>query len=209
MRNARKKYIRPDDETKPFMARWKTLVRILLVESSVKHAAHVAVEYGDFEDGDSCYPSNERIVRETGYDEKTVRFAWSVMRGLGMAERVGHAVASLRLADEYQLRIPDNWINLPILGPHGQKFTCLNCSKLINPQGNCSVNKASSDRPGGVRFDVAKMCFCPSPRRRGGRSEPDCREMWNREQESIGRLPWHKLGPDVWKLFSESRGDDW
>lgn len=206
-----KRMFAPDDPDKPFMARWKLLTRILLASPSVKHVAHVAVEYADFNDGTSCFPSNERIAREVGCDEKTVRFAWSVLRGVGMARRVGRAVPHQGIADEYELEIPGNWSSLPILGPHNRKFTCLNCGKLINPEGNCSVNSAKGDKPGSdiVRWDVGRMTFCPSPRRKKGREAVDCREAWSRGQAKVGAPVWHMLGQDVWKKLAESRADDW
>lgn len=201
----------PDDEDKPFIARWNMLTRILLVESSVKLVARSAMDYADFYDGSSCHPSNERIGRETGYNEKTVRLAWQVMRGIGMAERVGHGVAHLRLADEYQLCIPDHWQSLPLLGPRGRKFNCLHCHKLFAPQGNCSVNAEPGDAPGGekVRFDLSRMCFCPPPRKTKGREQPACLDLWNQSQAAAGGMTWYQLGEERWKLFRQARGDDW
>lgn len=195
---------RPDDENKVFIARWNMFVRILLVESSVKHIARAAMDYADFEDGGSCRPSNERICRETGYGDKTVRLAWSAMRGMNMAVRVGRGVSYLRMADEYQLQIPDDWSSLPILGPHGRKFSCLHCGKVFNPKGNCTVYKNDE-----IRYNVAELTFCAPPRGKAGRAEPDCRTEWDRGQKLIGAKPFHQLGHDVWKRFREARGDDW
>jgi hypothetical protein len=194
----------PDDEDKPFIARWNMLVRILLVESSVKHIARAAMDYADFGDGSSCHPSNERLARETGYGDKTVRLAWSAMRGMGMAVRVSRGVSYQRIADEYELQIPDNWRTMPILGPHGRKFTCPACGKLFNPKGNCTVYKDDE-----VRFDVAELTFCAPPRKTAGRAEPSCLAVWNKRQAASGSQPFHKTGQDVWKRFQEARGDDW
>jgi hypothetical protein len=199
-----KRMFAPDDEDKPFIARWNRLVRILLVESSVKHVARSAMDYADFDDGSSCHPSNERIERETGYGDKTVRLAWSAMRGMKMAVRVGRGVSYMRLADEYQLEIPNDWNTLPILGPHGRKFNCLHCGKVFNPKGNCTVYKNDE-----VRYNVGELVFCAPPRKRKGRDEPDCQTEWNRAQKAIGAKPFHQLGSDVWKRFREARGDDW
>lgn len=203
--------IRPDDEDKPFIARWNTLARILLIESSVKHIARAAMDYADFADGTSCRPSNERLGRETGYNERTVRTAWAVMRGMGLAIRVAHGTSYLRQADEYELQIPEHWDSLPVLGPHGRKFTCLGCGKLFNPQGNCSVNEHKDDKPGddNVRFDLGKLCFCPAPRKSKGRDDDACIAVWNQRQTRAGSQPWNKLGQERWKNFREARGDDW
>ncbi|GIM88769.1 hypothetical protein [Paractinoplanes toevensis] len=203
--------IRPDDEEKPFIARWNMLARILLVESSVKHIARAAMDYADFDDGSNCRPSNERLARETGYNERTVRFAWSALRGLGMAERVSRGTSYLRQADEYWLQIPEHWANFPILGPHGRKFTCLGCGKLFNPVGNCSVNELPTDAPGAdmVRYDIAKMCFCPAPRKTKGRDDASCLAGWNQAQRKAGSPLWNQLGLERWKLFRQARADDW
>lgn len=204
--------IRPDDDSKSFQRRWNTLVRILLVESSVKLVARTAMDYADWDDGSSCHPSNERLARETGYNERTVRDAWAVLRGLDMAERVRHGVPHKGIADEYQLVIPSGWDGLPILGPHGRKFTCVSCSDLFTPQGNCTLNERPGDKPGSdtVRFDVRKFCFCPRPRRVKGRDVPWCADEWSEEAVRRGLAPWKDLKQnDRWKLFREARSDDW
>lgn len=201
----------PDDDTQPFITRWNTLVRILLVESSVKHIARAAMDFANLDDGASCFPSNERIARETGYSEKTVRFAWSVMRGLGMAERVAGAVPWRGLPDEYRLTIPANWRALPVLGPRASKFACLACGKPFNPQGNCTVNGDPCDEAGSdmVRFDLGRMVFCPAPRESKGRIGVDCRAAWSRWRVNAGGKAWDALREDQWKLLRESRNDDW
>jgi hypothetical protein len=206
-----KRLPRPDDEAKPFIVRWNTLCRILLVESSVKLVARSAVDFANFDNGSSCHPSNERIARETGYSEKAVRFAWSAMRGMGMAERVGNAVSYRRIADEYCLLIPSDWETLPVLGPYARKFTCLGCGKLFIPQGNCSVNAEKSDPKGGdaVRFDLSRLCFCAPPRAKEGRSGDRCVTVWNKRRVDAGQPTWGQMSQDRWDLFREARGDDW
>jgi hypothetical protein len=67
--------ISPDDEDKPFVARWNTLVSALLIEPSIKLVARQACDYGIM-DGEGIYPGNQRLARQTGYDERTVREAW-------------------------------------------------------------------------------------------------------------------------------------
>ncbi|MEV2239586.1 helix-turn-helix domain-containing protein [Micromonospora sp. NPDC049891] len=197
----------PDDEDKPFIARWNVLVRILLVESSVKAVARSAMDFADFDDGSSCHPSNERIERETGLSERTVRTAWQVLRGLGMAERVGYGSPHRKLADEYQLVIPEWWQSLPIYGPHVRKFTCLYCQKLITPQGNCAV-KVDGDKEK-IAFQLRRMVFCPAPRATKGRDALDCLTEWNESQRHDGERTWNQLGDDTWKLFRQARADEW
>ncbi|WP_433732015.1 helix-turn-helix domain-containing protein [Actinoplanes sp. CA-051413] len=180
---------RPDDEDKPFIARWNMLARIILVETSVKMVARAAMDYADFEDGSSCYPSNERIARETGYNERTVRTAWAAMRGMGMAVRVSHGSAYARMADEYQLQIPNHWESLPVLGPHGRKFTCIGCGKVFNPKGNCAVLKGDD-----IRYNVAELSFCAPPRAKKGRDEANCLTEWNIREVKKGEKRFHDRG---------------
>lgn len=197
----------PDDEDKPFIARWNVLTRILLVETSVKLVARSAMDFADFGDGSSCHPSNERIERETGLSERTIRTAWQVLRGLGMAERVAFGSAHRKLADEYQLQIPANWQNLPIYGPYVRKFNCLYCQKLITPQGNCIVEVERGQEQ--VRWKVQRFVFCPPPRATKGRDTVNCFAEWSEHQVLAGAPRWTELGGDVWKLFRQARGDDW
>lgn len=196
--------IRPDDEDKPFVARWNSLIRSLLVESSVKLVARTAMDYADLYDGTGCHPSNERLARETGYSERTVRTAWGTLRGLDLADRVSRGVAHKREADEYDLIIPDGWVNLPLLGPRSRKFTCLNCGKVFIPQGNSELHK-----DGGVRFNVRLFVFCPPPRATKGREEEHCFKVWDHDRRHAGDQTWAQLGKDVWKLFQQARGDSW
>ncbi len=197
----------PDDDGKPFIARWNVLTRILLVEPSVKAVARSAMDFGDFDDGSSCHPSNERMERESGLSERTIRSGWQVLRGLGMAERVGYGSPHRRLADEYQLHIPTHWRSLPTYGPHVRKFHCLYCQKLITPQGNSTFRVEGGQEM--VSFHVQRMVFCPTPRAKRGRDAVDCLTEWNASQRACGEPTFGKLGDDVWKLFRQSRADEW
>jgi len=196
--------IRPDDEEHTFIARWNSLIRILLVEPSVKLVARTAGDHADWKWGTSCYPSNELLIRETGLGERTIRTAWGVLRGTDLAVRTRHAVAHANQSDAYSLIVPDGWEALPVLGPKTRKFTCLYCEKLINPVGNCILRK-----DGSVGFHVDQFVFCPKPRKVNGRDDVWCRLQWDAKQKRRGKRVWDDLGPDVWKLFRESRGDDW
>jgi hypothetical protein len=203
--------VRPDDEELPFTARWNVLIRALLVESSVKLVARTAGDYANLYDrdddrlaGGNTYPGNERLARETGLSERTVRTAWAVIRDLGMAERTKVAaydpVKKKWNADEYQLVIPDGWEGLPILGPNSGKFHCLHCECLFTPQANCKVNAE-----GRVTFEVPRFCFCPPPKDKS--KGPGCFKLWSLERRRAELQPWGEL--DVWKLFRESRGEEW
>lgn len=200
----------PDDEDKPFIARWNMLSRILIVESWVKLVMRAAMDYADFDDGSRCFPSNERLARETGLSDRSIRYAWSIMRGTKMAQRVGNAVAHRGLADEYVLQIPDSWRGLPILGPHGRKFTCQECGKLFNPQGDWVLSgPKEGDKPDTVRFKLHPMTFCPSPSRGPAKHEGGCHERWNEGRRRAKKPQWHALGNDAWTHFRDARSDEW
>lgn len=198
------------DEKVPFSARWNTLVNALLVESSVKLVARTACDHanhydvGEREAGGDTYPGNERLARMTGLSERSVRTAWAVIRGLGMAELVESAsydpIKKRWKADDYRLVIPGNWASLPILGPSMAKFRCLHCANLMTPRANCKVD--SADR---VTFDATRFCFCPPPR--DTTKGIGCFRLWTKGREAAGLQRWSDL--DVWKLFRESRGEDW
>jgi hypothetical protein len=197
--------IRPDDEDKPFVARWNSLARVLLVESSVKAVARAAMDYADFYDGSRCHPSSARIARESLHDERTVRAALAHLRALGMAERVAHGVAHRGIADEYQLHIPPYWDGLAVLGPHSRKFTCLACGKEFNAPAAGRIND-----DGKAVWDLWKLCFCKPPRKKKGRDAPDCWAVWNRDRQLKGEALWSEIGDTArWKLFREARSDDW
>lgn len=202
--------IRPDDEEKPLVCRWNSLIRILLVESSVKLVARNAFDFADYYDtgrgeaGGNTYPGNELLARETGLSERTVRTAWATIRGLGLAERTETArydpVCKTRTADKYQLVIPDGWMHLPVLGPSRAKFRCRHCQHLMTPQANSKVHA-----DGSVTFKVQRFIFCPPPRDKS--KGPGCYELWSAERRKKRLEPWSKL--DAWALFEEARGEAW
>ncbi|MEV6820184.1 hypothetical protein AB0M72_15665 [Nocardiopsis dassonvillei] len=178
-------------------------MRALLVDSSVKHVARAAMDYADFRDGSSCHPSNERLARETGYSERTVRDAWGVMRELRLAERVSHAVSYRGKSDEYRLCIPDGWAEaLPLLGPRSGPFICQYCGDSFNPRGNSEL------QPGGkVVFKMPALTFCPPPRSKRGRQVESCHALWWRQRAEEGKGDWS--ADDAWELFRKARDDDW
>lgn len=202
--------IRPDDEDRPFISRWNSLFRILLVESSVKLVARTACDFanfydmGDKEAGGGAFPGNELLARETGLSERTVRTAWATIRGLNCAERVKTAsfdpIRGKRTADEYQLVIPNGWKSYPVLGPKRGKFRCMHCDRLLTPQANSTAHT-----DGSVTFNVQRFIFCPPPRDKG--KGKGCFVDWTAFRRREGLDPWSKM--DVWKLFRLSRGEDW
>ncbi|MCW2901783.1 MAG: hypothetical protein JWO67_4048 [Streptosporangiaceae bacterium] len=198
--------IRPDDEGKPFVARWNSFIRVLLVEPSVKGVARAAMDHADFDYGTGVYAGNERLARVTGYSERAVRMAWAAMRSLGMAERVGYGSRNGGKADKYDLLIPSNWGNLPILGPHEGRFQCAHCNRAFNPSTSALVLHDD----GGCGWRVKEMVFCPPPKRRKDGPVPEsCCSAWEREQKRDGNRSWEQLGGDVWKVFRQARNDEW
>jgi hypothetical protein len=204
--------VSPDDEDKPFVARWNTLVSALLIEPSIKLVARTACDYG-FMDGENVYPGNERLARQTGYDERTVREAWHFLRAAGMAHRVELSAwtGSRRNADRYELAIPSGWRSMPMLGPHAGKFACQQCGRRFTP-GPCNTwqtrktpkGEAPLTNKDGMRelgWYLWKVVFCPAPQR-GPDKAKGCFSDW--------KLAHGKWGDDrAWKAFSTARGDDW
>lgn len=211
----------PDDEDKPFRPRWNLLTRILLVEPSVKLVAYMAGDYADFDDGSSCYPSVERMTRETGLSDRTVRNGWAVLRGLGMAVRVSRGGSYRGAADEYQLEIPDTWTSLPILGPHGKKFKCPGCGNLFNPDAHSVLTDRTQDKtmPDGVRrakagdtvgWNIGRLTFCSWPSDTRKKGSDACLAVWNAGRRAAKEALWVKLdGAKQWEIFREARNDPW
>lgn len=215
--------LRPDDEDVQFAPRWNLLVRILLVEPSVKLVARTAMDHADFSDGSSCFPSIERMTRETGLSDRTVRNGWAVMRGLGMAVRVSRGSSYRGAADEYQLEIPDSWQSIPILGPHCKKFKCPGCGNLFNPDAHSILADRTKDKtlPDGkprpkagddVAWIIGRLTFCswPSTTKGGTKGNRDCRNAFDRKQRAEGAKLWDELDKEgKWRLFEHARDDPW
>jgi rubredoxin len=194
-----------------FVRRWNTLVSALIIEPTVKLVARTVVDYG-LADGQGIYPGNERIARQTGFGPETVRKAWGILRGVGMAERVTSSYydGSRRTADEYELVIPGNWRTLPVYGPNLRRFHCQQCGKVFDPQAG-TVQRTD----GSVGWSVHRMAFCPkpgAPRKRADGTKarkppPWCYEVWGQGRSERTRF----YGPDcdAWELFRRARGDDW
>lgn len=203
--------ISPDDEDKPFVARWNAFVSALLIDPSIKLVARTACDYGIM-DGEGIFPGNQRLARQTGYDERTVREAWHFLRAAGMAVRTEQSAwtGERRTADRYELAIPGDWRGFPMLGPHAGRFTCPQCGKLFNPQPcNTYVRQKTAsgnlvpiaDRNGirDLRWALWKAVFCPAPR--GGNG---CMYYWERANG-----PWHASSSRCWEMFYKARDDDW
>lgn len=201
--------ISPDDVDKPFAARWNALVSALLIEPSIKLVARQACDYG-FMDGEDIFPGNERLARQTGLTERTVREAWHFLRAAGMAQRIEHSAwtGARRTADRYELVIPDNWRRFPMLGPHAGKFTCQECGKHFNPSpcntwtthkiGKSEVPVTDGDGVRTVAWCLWKAVFCPEPRSGNG-----CLHYWKRANGHWG-------GNDsAWQMYHAARNDDW
>lgn len=194
--------IRPDQPKTPFIARWNGLIRILLVEPSVKLVARTMGDHANFKTGENARPGNELLARVTGYSERTVREALAVLRGLDLAERTSRGTPRVS-ADTYKLVIPSfgEWSCLPIIGPSEDKFTCLGCYEGFEPVGHQTYKPKE-----GVTFDVRRFCFCGPLKTK----TEACLAEWNRQQDRAGRPRWAQLdGPSRWELFRAARADDW
>jgi hypothetical protein len=188
----------------PFVFRWRSLVRVLLFETSVKAVALVAGEYADFGDGSECRPGNPTLIRETSLGDRSVRYAWSVMRAAGMAERISQGSSYRGEADEYQLKIPEHWKGYPVLGPKRGAFTCQYCGEEFNPVGS-SVYKG-----GKVTAKWEKLLFCAEPRAVKGRDADSCSQAWSQQQGQGGGQALFRMPIDEkFELFRKARNDDW
>lgn len=204
--------VSPDDEGKPFVARWNVLVSALLIDPSIKLVARTACDYG-FMDGENIYPGNERLARQTGYDERTIREAWHFLRSARMAHRVEQSAwtGSRRNADRYELAIPSDWRSMPMLGPHAGKFSCQHCGRRFTPAPcntwhmrktpNGEVPATDADGMRELRWFLWKAVFCPAPQR-GPNKGKGCFSDWKRANGGWG-------GEQAWRAFSTARGDDW
>jgi hypothetical protein len=199
--------VRPDDTSKLFITRWTKLVRILLVDPSVKGLARAAGDHCTFKTGVGVYAGNGRLARVTGYSDRAVREGWTVLRALGMAERTGFGSlkGSKRTSDTYDLKIPGNWYNLPVLGPNEGAFTCVYCGDEFNPSTS-SLEIVNGKRT----WKIYEATFCPPPRRRKTGPVPSsCFALWEHDRRGRGLPSWEELDQGVWDLFREARGDDW
>ncbi|WP_017584298.1 hypothetical protein [Nocardiopsis valliformis] len=198
--------IHPMHPSGGFQSRWNTLVRSLLVESSVKHVAMSAALYANFEDGESCFPGISHLERDTGYTDKTVRRALQVLRGMDMARLVRRGVPHKGRSDEYTLQIPDGWTGLPLQGPKGLPFTCAFCLKDFNPKGHSLVKPVEGPRGYQTSWYLDKFIFCT----RAGKKAPSCRALWDRDRGRRGEPAWRELVSSVkWEMFYAARGEDW
>lgn len=188
----------------PFAFRWRSLVRVLLFETSVKAVALVAAEYADYDTGANCRPTNERLMRETSLGERSVRYAWSIMRAAEMAERVEVGSPHGGIADKYQLHIPERWKNYPVLGPKRGKFTCQYCGEEFNPVGNGAYKN------GKVTAKFEKLVFCPEPRKINGRDADSCYGLWSDQQADAGAKGLYVMSlNERFELFKKARDDEW
>ena len=200
----------PDDDMggeRTFRSRFNQLVDILLVESSVKLVARTAADAANLRTGKGVYLGNPRMARKTGLSERTVQTAWGVLRGLNMAECVDESrydhEHGKRLADEYNLHVPPDWQDLPVLGPHEDRFCCMHCGKVFNPRSH----NVYDDKTGTVAFNVTEFCFCAKPRRKNGTVTASCLDKWNHAHRANG-LPWG-TNDRAWEMFRRARDDEW
>lgn len=188
----------------PFVFRWRSLVRVLLFETSVKAVALVAAEYADYDDGSNCRPGNDKLMRETSLGDRSVRNAWSVLREARMAERVYKGSSYKGECDVYQLHIPANWQAYPVLGPNRGAFICQYCAEEFNPVGNCVI------KGGNVTAKWEKFLFCPEPRKAKGRDDDSCFQLWGAQQARGGAKSLQAMSvTEKYELFRKARNDDW
>jgi DNA-binding transcriptional ArsR family regulator len=86
---------------------WERVIKSLPLPSAAKHVALNAATYADAK-GCAIFPGNERTVADTGLSDSTVRRAFSLLREVGLLERIveGRSAGRRGVADEYRMAIP-------------------------------------------------------------------------------------------------------
>lgn len=95
---------------------WERVVRRVQMHSTTKFLALVMATYAD-PDGSRIRPGVERLALVMCVSEKTVKRAFSDLRGLGLVERTKQGNRHAGLADTYRLTVPSTVLNEPMLDP--------------------------------------------------------------------------------------------
>lgn len=95
---------------------WERIIRRVSMPPTVKLMALTLATYADI-DGTRIRPGVERLVRVTGTSLATVKRALSWLREHGLIDRVKQGNRWAKQADEYQLSIPVNLLEMELLPP--------------------------------------------------------------------------------------------
>lgn len=96
---------------------WERIVRRVQIPSGVKFLALMMATYAD-PDGSRVHPGVERLARVMGVSEPTVKRSLAVLRSYGLIVLVKQGNRWANQADDYQLAVPSNLLDLPMLDPN-------------------------------------------------------------------------------------------
>ncbi|WP_047890194.1 hypothetical protein [Rhodococcus sp. ARP2] len=95
---------------------WERIIRRVSMPPTVKLMALTLATYADM-DGTRVRPGVDRLIRVTGTSLATVKRTLSWLREHGLIERVKQGNRWAGHADEYQLSIPVNLLDMDLLMP--------------------------------------------------------------------------------------------
>ena len=98
---------------------WERWIRRLILPQKEKYHALMLATYAD-PDGSRVRPGTVVMAAVTNTSEATVKRHMDVLRERGLIKKVKQGNRHARRADEYQLTIPANILELPMLDPDEQ-----------------------------------------------------------------------------------------
>ncbi|ORL01796.1 hypothetical protein A6F55_19075 [Prescottella equi] len=96
---------------------WERIIRRVEIPSGVKFLALMLATYAD-PDGSRVHPGVERLARVMGVSEPTVKRSMAVLRSYGLIVLVKQGNRWANQADDYQLTVPSDLLDLPMLDPN-------------------------------------------------------------------------------------------
>lgn len=98
---------------------WERLVREIGMPPMTKLVALTLATYANG-DGTRAHPGETKLAAAVGIKERAVRNHIAILRDLGLIKRVSRGGSRLRLADVYELHVPDDLLDR--LDRHGWKL---------------------------------------------------------------------------------------
>lgn len=96
---------------------WERIVRRVSMPPTTMLVALTLATYADI-DGTRVRPGSDRLARVTGTSLATVRRALSWLRNHGLIEQMKQGNRWAKQANEYQLSIPTNLLEMNLLPPY-------------------------------------------------------------------------------------------
>lgn len=95
---------------------WERLIRRLAIPAHLKYLALMVATYADL-DGSRVFPGVKRLSLVMDKSPATVKRGLSDLREYGLLERVKQGNRHAKESDEYQLTVPSDASDLPMLCP--------------------------------------------------------------------------------------------